>query len=508
MTTETLQEPTTLLKHVEQLRVDAGTYHDDDQKSELGQFFTPLPVATLMASMLGCKSETIRVLDAGAGVGSLFAACVSTLVQRKYRPKEIVVTAFESDVRLEPYLRETITHCQSACKSNGVRFSANLVMADFIESAADRIEGGLFQADERLSFNCAILNPPYRKINSNSNERRNLRRIGVETSNLYTGFLAATIMLLEPESELVAITPRSFCNGPYFLPFRKQLLNSMALKRIHIFDSRKDAFKDNSVLQENIIFHSVKNTRPGNIEISSSVSVDSNVTSRKVSYPELVKPGDRQYFIHIVAHEQENVAAHRISSLKCTLQDLDLNVSTGRVVDFRTKENLRAEPESGCAPLIYPCHFLDGFISWPKYGRKPNALVKSAATTELFVPNGNYVLVKRFSSKEERKRIVAAVHKKDCIDDDIVGFENHLNYFHKNGKGLPLALAKGLSCFLNTSIVDAYFRQFNGHTQVNATDLRSFKYPTWDQLTSMGNNIGNVFPDQETIDALFDKVVY
>ena len=53
------------------------------------------------------------------------------------------------------------------------------------------------------------------------------------------------------------------------------------------------------------------------------------------------------------------------------------------------------------------------------------------------------------------------------------GFENHLNYFHENGEGLPLDLAKGLAAFLNSDAVDQYFRIFSGHTQVNATDLRN-----------------------------------
>src|SRR5207247_2066266 len=99
--------------------------------------------------------------------------------------------------------------------------------------------------------------------------------------------------------------------------------------------------------------------------------------------------------------------------------------------------------------------------------------------------NENYVLTKRFSAKEEKRRIVAAVHDAKRVPGPNVGFENHLNYFHKNGKGLDITLAKGLAAFLNWTLVDSYFRQFNGHTQVNATDLRSLKYPTLNQLLAM-----------------------
>ena len=60
----------------------------------------------------------------------------------------------------------------------------------------------------------------------------------------------------------------------------------------------------------------------------------------------------------------------------------------------------------------------------------------------------------------------------------MLGFENHLNVFHEDKRGLPENLAHGLAAFLNTTAVDDHFRRFNGHTQVNATDLRLMKYPS------------------------------
>ena len=67
-----------------------------------------------------------------------------------------------------------------------------------------------------------------------------------------------------------------------------------------------------------------------------------------------------------------------------------------------------------------------------------------------------------------------------------LGFENHLNVFHEDKHGLPEELAYGLAAFLNTSAVDENFRRFNGHTQVNATDLRTIKYPDRRTLIAIG----------------------
>jgi adenine-specific DNA-methyltransferase len=124
----------------------------------------------------------------------------------------------------------------------------------------------------------------------------------------------------------------------------------------------------------------------------------------------------------------------------------------------------------------------------------------------LLVPSGIYVLTKRFTSKEERRRIVAAIFHPDQYPQPKIGFENHLNYYHCNGAGLPDRLAWGLAAFLNSSLVDEYFRQFNGHTQVNSTDLRSLKYPSREQLEALGERCGSVLTDQDKIDACIEEL--
>ena len=95
--------------------------------------------------------------------------------------------------------------------------------------------------------------------------------------------------------------------------------------------------------------------------------------------------------------------------------------------------------------------------------------------------------MRRFSSKEEKRRIVASVVEPSAFGDvPVLGFENHLNLFHENRHGLSEQLARGLAVFLNTTTVDEYFRRFNGHTQVNATDLRLMKYPSRNILIHLG----------------------
>ena len=163
-------------------------------------------------------------------------------------------------------------------------------------------------------------------------------------------------------------------------------------------------------------------------------------------------------------------------------------MSTGPVVDFRMRDELRAEPEPGAVPLLYPGHFSGDRLEWPREGfKKPNAIRFNRETTKWLFPGGYYAVVRRFSSKEERRRIVASLVDPSRLPEGMIGFENHLNVFHEAKRPLAEALARGLTVYLNTTPIDQYFRQFNGHTQVNATDLRTLRYPSRGCLSRLGD---------------------
>ncbi len=472
----------------------------------MGQFFTPAPVARMMASMFSVRADTIRLLDAGAGVGSLFAACVEHFCTTRSKPKRIEVCAYELDESLLSYLEDTADLCGALCEQADIVFAFDLRIENFLESISDQV-ANMF-SDTGRTFNAAILNPPYFKIGARSAERRMIRKIGVETSNIYTGFVAGAIRVLEKNGELVAITPRSFCNGPYFRPFRRFLLERMSFRRIHVFHSRSATFRGDDVLQENIIFHAKKTPRGQFVELSASVGPDDRDTyRRRERYDHVVQPDDTDYVIHVGADGEAEGIRESYARFGCSLDDLGLAVSTGRVVDFRVRDYLHANRQSGDVPLIYPVHLRDGFVRWPNgNGRKPNAIAVCDATQRLLVPSEFYVIVKRFSAKEERRRIVAAVYDPARLDCDEVGFENHLNFFHSSGRGIDKKLAKGLAVFLNSTLVDRYFRQFSGHTQVNATDLRNMSYPSRDKLITLGNKVADVFPDQKEVDRLLSTI--
>lgn len=477
-------------------------------KHDLGQFFTPTHVADFMASLLRTHYNELSLLDAGAGMGALTAAVVRRLCTAERKPKKITVTAYEVDRTLIENLERTLDRCRRECEVHGIEFHSTVINDDFVENVVSILERNLFSSD-MPHFNAAVVNPPYRKLRSDSNARLRLRSIGIETSNFYSAFVALVCRLLADQGELVAITPRSFCNGPYFKPFRSEMLNSMSVQRLHLFDSRSAAFDKDNVLQENLIVHAIKGeSKPEKVILSRSTGRPGDkVTEQSIPFSQVVSPNDPEQFIHVPIGQVSATIRENLHRLHWTLEDLKVGVSTGRVVDFRARSFLRKEPGVGTAPLIYPGHFKNGVVDWPKESRKSNAIVVSDHTRDLLVRRGVYVLVKRFTSKEERRRVVACIYDPSLIRAPLVAFENHLNYFHVDGRGLDMNFAKGLSAFLNSTLVDSYFRQFSGHTQVNATDLRRLNYPSKTVLDALGQNI--TYPvKQDELDALVEAEIF
>ena len=382
---------------------------------------------------------------------------------------------------LHSYLNQTLEKYR-----HNPRFISTIRKVDFIHAAVDWLSGSFF-AEELEKYTHAILNPPYKKINSNSSHRLALRRVGIETVNLYSAFVALAVALAVPGGQIVAIIPRSFCNGPYYRPFRDFILDRAALRHLHLFESRNKTFKDDKVLQENIIVQLERSGQQGPITVSTSTDdTFIDLATHKYPFDQIVCPEDSERFIRVPLSPKSTIKL--APTIRYGLTDLGINVSTGPVVDFRLKEHLRNTPDVGTVPLLYPCHFSDISTKWPVAGsKKPNAILRNSDTEKWLCPSGFYCVVRRFTAKEEKRRIVASVVDPSVLDDaPMLGIENHLNFFHANKAGLPQALAHGLAVFLNSAVIDEYYRGFSGHTQVNATDLKLMKYPSRDFLIEMG----------------------
>ena len=273
------------LMTVEHIRKTTNAKLNSKKKSELGQFMTPSVIAEYMASLFDDHKKEIKLLDCGAGIGSLTISAAKKL-------KNInLVDLWEID----PIMQE-----QLEINMHAINLNFSIYAQDFILGAVENISSN---KGERYTH--AIINPPYKKINSNSEHRRELRKVGIETVNLYSAFVALTIQLMEKDGQIVTIIPRSFCNGPYYKPFRELILKECSIEHIHIFESRDMAFKDDDVLQENIILKLTKGKQQSDVQISqSNDQTFGDYQSKTVPFAEVIKPDDPELFIRIATNGQ------------------------------------------------------------------------------------------------------------------------------------------------------------------------------------------------------------
>lgn len=451
-------------------------------KSKFGQFMTPAGVAAFMAGMFPDSTAShCSLLDAGAGMGALTSAFLDRWGEgRGFSFTKVDATVYEIDARLRSHLQDVLaSYRERHPKSLQVTISDQ----DFIDQSVTNVLLGI-----GTRFTHAILNPPYKKINSGSDHRSIMRRLGIECVNMYSAFVSLALELMVPGGNIVAIIPRSFCNGPYYKAFRDQILEQSAIRQIHLFASRNKAFKDDEVLQENVIIHIERGAAQREVLITTSTDdTFADLSAHCYPFERIVFPDDSERFIHVPTSPEMGIL-ERSSQIRYSLDDIGVRLSTGPIVDFRLKSHILAQPTDATVPLLYASHFVGQETVWPsEAAKRGNAIVRNDETERWLFPNGYYTVVRRFSSKEEKRRLVAGiVHPDTFLSAERLGFENHLNVFHDNRAGLPVDLAYGLAAFINSTAADEHFRRFNGHTQVNATDLRLMRYPSREALLSFG----------------------
>ncbi|MBG6181870.1 Eco57I restriction-modification methylase domain-containing protein [Arthrobacter sp. CAN_A1] len=453
-----------LIDRAEARRKSALAAMDPSEQAALGQYFTPYQAALIIAGLPRMPEvRTIRVLDPGAGSGMLTAALVDRI--RAMNPDAAIdVIAVEVDEALRSALRETLSDIEALGN-----VQTTLVGEDFLTWA--------LSSDER--FDLVIQNPPYAKLPTGSAQQNLLRSAGIDVPNIYAAFLALGARLLAKDGQQVAITPRSWMNGTYYSRFRREFVETVGIDGIHTFESRSKVFGDTGVLQEAIVVSVTRGQRPETVKVYTSHDHRDDASLRSVAYDDVVTAD----FIHVPATEKDAEAVTWMTRhAHHTLADLGLTVSTGRVVDFRSRDMLHHEQIEGASPMVNASHIRNGQTRHPIGAKKPEWFhTAPEVASKLLVPAGAYVLIKRFSAKEERRRVSAGVWQ----SDDAVAFDNKLNYVHQSGAGLELSIARGLAVYLNSSRLDDYFRVFSGHTQVNATDLRQMRFPSLQQLREL-----------------------
>jgi adenine-specific DNA-methyltransferase len=481
------KENCSLLDYSVELSDCVRRIHSVDQRKEKGQFFTNKKVASFMASLLDLEHDELKLLDPGAGTGILSAAICDRIVLESKNKFKLTIDCYEQDSCVVPYLKCLMTECKNIFENHGHKMDFNIYESNFILDNAD-----YDKKCEKKKYDLAVSNPPYYKLRKDSAESLAVDYLKLDSPNIYPLFMLFVAKMLKKNGEMVFIVPRSFCSGLYYKKIRKWLLKNLYFENIHLFQSRRDIFDNNEVLQENIIFKAIKKLpeERGTI-VSSSYNKDfDNFFKIEAMFTDIVFSKNGDNYIRIPTSENDLKIIHIVDSWEYTLEDFGMTVSTGKVVDFRTKENLRDDhSEKDCVPLLWMQNLeKNGINLTPKHLNKKSGINVNKNTYKILVPVKNYILLKRLTSKCCRKRVCAVPFlKKDFKDFKFIGFENHLNYISGINRDLDVNEINCLCAFLTSDIFDEYFRIINGSTQVNASDLRKIPLPKYDLMYKIAN---------------------
>ena len=236
---------------------------------------------------------------------------------------------------------------------------------------------------------------------------------------------------------------------------------------LHVFESRTEAFE--AVLQETVITAGTRGDPSPDSSVRLTISGGSAdigaSRSRTLPIDEVVRGNDRTHrIVHLPADERDDRVRRIVSEWTGSLRKLGLSVSTGPVVAFRAKEFLRHEQDEHTVPLLWLQHVKAMASQWPLATRKPEHIEDVPSSRHLLLANRNYVLLRRFTAKEEARRLVAAPYFAEDLPCERVGLENHLNYIHRPNGALGPDECVGLAAVLNSQLLDAYVRISSGNT--------------------------------------------
>ena len=396
----------------------------------------------------------------------------------------IELVCYENDANIVDLLYSNL---EWACSHTTKDVSFRIVTDNYILGQMLEYNGMLGASPDADKFDMVIGNPPYMKIAKDAPEATAMPDVCYGAPNLYFLFAAMSMFNLKADGEMVYIIPRSWTSGAYFKQFRKRFFEEGALEHIHLFVSRDKVFEKESVLQETIIIKAKKTqNKPNTITITTTQSnADfSNRTVFEAPYSTVVN-GDESY-VYLVTNTEEVQTLNELNRWTDTLPDIGLKMKTGLTVDFRNREALRDSAEDDAVPLFYSQHIQDGKVVFPA-GKEHEYIVTEQRG--LLQENTNYLFVKRFTAKEEHRRLQCGVYlARKHPEYTEISTQNKINFISGLCE-LSECVVYGLYVLFNSTLYDSYYRILNGSTQVNSTEINSMPVPPMNTIEAMGKEL-------------------
>lgn len=457
-------------------------------RSELGAYYTPPPLVTRLLDQIeaaGFDFSKGNAIDPACGGGAFLAPLALKMVAcdngaspewtlrrlgKRLRGLELdPFAAWMSTVLLEA----AVLHLCIAAKRR---------MADVV------VVGDALQPYDHGHFDLVIGNPPYGRVKLGEQMRNHYSRSLYGHANLYGLFTDLALRLVKPSGVVAYLTPTSFLGGQYFKALRRLLTDETTPIAIDLIADRDGVFDD--VLQETLLTTYVKLPQDKSTVVSIVVPKGLNAACiEKIGSAQLNKLGDPW----LLPRNSKDAAFLNVVALMPTrLSDLGYVVTTGPLVWNRHKDQLRTIAEKTSLPLIWAESVTAEGFSFRSDRRNHVPYINVFYHQPHLVTNKSAVLVQRTTSKEQNRRLLAAVLPQNFLDaNGGVVIENHLNLVHPPKNMTPKISLETIAALLNTEAVDRAFRCISGSVAVSAYELNALPLPSVEQLIELERLIHN-----------------
>ena len=502
------EKPSQFAERVGRGYADASVQKDKKHK---GQFFTPLAISQFMGNLATpCGKKSVSVLDPGCGLAILSCALIEHLAQEA-APEHIFLKLYETDKNVVPLAKEVLSYLKIWCEEKRVTLDYRLNESDFVLEKCVCLDGddtifGELNAGEKYDY--IISNPPYFKLAKDDVHTRSCASIVDGQTNIYALFMAICAKMLEENGQMIFITPRSFASGRYFQSFRDFLFRNVHIDLIHLFNTRKDTFSKDEVLQELVIMrmHPAREVSTITVSFSQGIRDLGEPYQKDYAATDIVDVTGDEKVVYLPVDGRDESILRLFRSWDGNMEKYGIKISTGPVVAFRAYDSIVSEPTEDTVPLYWLHNVVKMLCDHPVQKNDKGQYIKvSPKTKAALLPNKNYVLLRRFSSKDDSSRLVAAPYFGNMAQYEHVGIENKLNYIYRPNGHLRRDEVMGLTALLDSEMFDAYFRTFNGNINVSATELRMMPLPPIETIREIGRKI--ILRNNYSIDYINDLVL-
>lgn len=465
-------------------------YLDNKKKEVLkkrSQFFTPYDIACRMVDTINFEEfnnlDKIYILEPSAGCGILIAVLIKEILINLNNVKELYIDAYENDKEIANLLKNNLIKLKREVEEkNNITIKYRVVKENFIIKNKNK-----WNSNNRVrKYDIIISNPPYKKINQESEEAKIMSSVIYGQPNLYTLFIAMSLKLLKTSGVYTVLSPRNYLTGEYSKKIRGYIFELYSLTHIHSFGNR-NIFP--SVNQEVIIstYVGVSNNRIIDVLYNGKLSFTTK-------FNDIIL--DRNSMSIVVPRTKSDMKIlKRFTGLNYSLEDLGLKVNVGPIVQFRQDKYLSREVYSKeYAPIVIANDIQrdNEIVYYTRENKRKTHKKSISIQSKKLIANNNYLLLRKVSAKDDESLIVCAVLENNYFNHHLIGLDNNLLYFLKeDNSSLSLEECYGLYCFINSNEFSSFYSIINGTHTINVTDFSKVKFPSYNMIISMGRAILN-----------------